>query len=122
MEDRVEFIDQVEEIKESKKGILKEVFDGSILTRDVVARQLPYLVFLAFLALVYIGNRYHAEKIVRVESGLQSEIKELRAKSISIAAELMDVSRQSEVSRLIEEKGMDLKEAVQPPKKLIIEE
>lgn len=122
MEDRVEFIDQVEEVKESKKGILKEVFDGSILTRDVVARQLPYLVFLALLALVYIGNRYHAEKIVREESGLQNEIKELRAKSISIAAELMDVSRQSEVSRLIEEKGMDLKEAVRPPKKLIIEE
>ncbi|MEA1896762.1 MAG: FtsL-like putative cell division protein [Bacteroidota bacterium] len=122
MEDRVEFIDQVEEVKESKKGILKEVFDGSILTRDAVARQLPYLVFLAFLALVYIGNRYHAEKIVREESGLQNEIKELRAKSISIAAELMDVSRQSEVSRLIAEKGMDLKEAVRPPKKLIIEE
>ncbi len=122
MEDRVEFIDQVEEVKESKKGILKEVFDGSILTRDIVARQLPFLAFLAFLALVYIGNRYHAEKIVREESGLQNEIKELRAKSISIAAELMDVSRQSEVSRLIAEKGMDLKEAVRPPKKLVIEE
>ena len=122
MEDRVEFIDQVEEVKESKKGILKEVFDGSILTRDAVARQLPYLVFLAFLAVVYIGNRYHAEKIVREESSLQNEIKELRAKSISTAAELMDISRQSEVSRLIKEKGMDLKEAVRPPKRIIVEQ
>ncbi len=121
MEDRIEFIDQIEEVKESKKGILKEVFDGSILTRDAVTRQLPFLAFLAFLALVYIGNRYHAEKIVREESKMQTEIKELRAKSISIAAELMDMSRQSEVSRLIKEKGMDLKEAVRPPNRLIVE-
>ncbi len=121
MEDRIEFIDQIEEVKESKKGILKEVFDGSILTRDAVTRQLPFLAFLAFLALVYIGNRYHAEKIVREESKMQTEIKELRAKSISIAAELMDKSRQSEVSRLIKEKGMDLKEAVRPPNRLIVE-
>ncbi len=124
MEERIEFIDQPEKSKKArtaKKGLLKGIFDGSILTRDEVAGQLPFLIFIAFLAIIYIGNRYHAEKIVREESKLQVEIRELRAKSISTAAELMDISRQSEVSRMIKERGMDLKEAVKPPKKISID-
>jgi len=119
MEERIEFIDQKEEQKEIKKGFLKGILDGSLLARDVVARQLPYIVFITFLAVIYIGNRYHAEKIVRETSRIQKEINELRSESITIAAELMDMSRQSEVEKIVNQNGLGLVVSRVPPKKLI---
>lgn len=97
---------------------LKNVLDGSILTKDVVIEQLPYLLFLTFVAVLYIGNRYHSEKIVRETSITQAELKELRAESITTASKLMYISKQSEVIKLVNKKGLELEEAVEPPKKL----
>jgi cell division protein FtsL len=122
MENRIEFIDQTEEQKEIRKGPLKELLDGSLLTREAVVRQLPYILFVTFLAVIYIGNRYHAEKVVRETTILQNQIRELRSESISIEAELMDISKQSEVVLLVQQRGLDLKESVEPPKKIIIPE
>ena len=107
--------------KTESKIPLKNVIDGSILTRDSVIDQLPYILFLTLLAVLYIGNRYHAEKIVRQSVKVQAEIKELRAESITSAAQLMNKSKQSEVANLVEEHGLGLKEAVEPPQKLIVE-
>lgn len=106
--------------KNETKIPLKNVIDGSILTRDSVIDQLPYVFFLTLIAVLYIGNRYHAEKIVRQSIKIQAELKELRAESITTASKLMFISKQSEVARLVEKKGLDLKEAVEPPKKLIV--
>ena len=122
MDERVEFIDHKVEQKEIRKGFLKELLDGSVLTTKLVTKQLPFLVFLTFLAIVYIGNRYNAEKVVRQTVFLQKRIKELKAESVSISAKLMDISKQSEVSKLISERGLDLIESVEPPKRLIITE
>ena len=99
---------------------LKNVMDGSILTRDSVINQLPYILFLTLIAVLYIGNRYHAEKIVRKTIQIQAELKELRAESITSASKLMYISKQSEVARLVNKKGLGLKEAVEPPQKLVV--
>ena len=99
---------------------LKNVIDGSILTRDAFIDQLPYILFLTLIAVLYIGNRYHAEKIVRESIKIQAELKELRAESITNAAHLMNMSKQSEVAKLVDKHGLGLKEAVEPPKKLVV--
>ncbi len=102
------------------KSTLKSILDGSILTKDGVIDQLPYFGFLTLIAVFYIANRYHAESIVRETIKLQAEIKELRAESITSASKLMYVSKQSEVLRLVNKQNLGLKEAVEPPKKLVI--
>lgn len=122
MEERIEFIDHKLEQKEIRKGFIRELLDGSVLTKGLITRQLPYLVFITLLAIIYIGNRYNAEKIVRQTVVLQSKIKELRAESVSISAKLMDVSKQSEVSKLVSERGLDLIESIEPPKRLVLTE
>jgi hypothetical protein len=104
--------------KNEGKMPLRNILDGSILTRDSVIEQLPYLLFLTLIAVFYIGNRYHAEKIVRESIQTQAELKELRAESITSASKLMFISKQSEVARLVSKQGLELKEAVEPPKKL----
>lgn len=106
--------------KNETKMPLKNVMDGSILTRDGVIDQLPYVMFLTLIAVLYIGNRYHAEKIVRETIQIQADLKELRAESITSASKLMYISKQSEVAHLVNKKGLELKEAVEPPQKLLV--
>lgn len=98
------------------------MLDGSLIANDFIVKQLPYIVFLVILAFVYIANRYHAEKVVRQNVVLQKEINELRAEAITTSSELMFISKQSEVAKLVEKRGLGLKESVEPPRKIVIEE
>ena len=94
------------------------ILDGSILSKDKVSSQIPYTLFLALLALIYIGNKYRYEKLVREGQKVQVEVKNLRAESITTAAQLMHISKQSQVARMVEEKGLGLEASVVPPKKI----
>jgi len=120
--DNVEFIDEKQERKEHKFGSVKDILDGSLIANDFILKQLPYIVFLVILAFVYIANRYHAEKMVRESIELSKEISELRSQAITISSELMFISKQSEVAKLVESRGIGLKESVEPPRKIIIED
>ncbi len=117
----IEFVDQKVEQKEIRRGSVWDVFDGTLLTRGKVVRQLPFVLFLTFLIILYIGNRYHAEQMIRETLQMQNELKELRARAISTASELEFISRQSEVARRVEEDALGLKEAVTPPFKVEVE-
>jgi len=111
---------ETEESNEEVKIPLQNVMDGSILTRKSVIDLLPYIFFLTLIAVLYIGNRYHAEKIVRRSIEIQAELKELRAEAITSASKLMFISKQSEVARLVKKNELGLEEAVEPPRKLIV--
>lgn len=121
MKDNVEFIDHKVEQKEIRKGSIREILDGSVLNSEIIIKQVPFIIFVTFIAVLYIANRYHSEKLIRQSITMQEEVKELRAEAISTSAELMNLSKQSEVLKLITDKELGLKEAVEPPKKLIIE-
>jgi hypothetical protein len=114
-----EFIDRKQEEKEIRKARFRDILDGSLLTRDNVVSQLPYILFLTLLLILYIGNRYHAERVIRQSLELQTELKELRAKAISTASELEYLSNQSQVTRLIEQKNLGLKYPEEPPVKIV---
>jgi hypothetical protein len=104
--------------KNKNKIRFKELIDGTILVRDNMIRQLPYILFLTFLGVIYIGNRFHAERMVRLINKLKIEVSDLRAEQITTTSELMNISRPSEVAALVEEKGLGLKESMEPPNKL----
>jgi len=114
-----EFVDSQQEKKELNITSVRDLLTGTILTRTAVRKQLPFILFLVFMAIVYITNRYHAEKITRKSIALQEELNELRAQYTSTASELMFLSRQSQVLRLIEENNLGLKESRVPPKKIV---
>jgi hypothetical protein len=114
----IEFVDQNQERKDYRKARFKDVLDGSLLTRENVVSQLPFVLFLTLLLVIYIGNRYHAERVIRQSLKLQTELKELRAKAISTASELEYMSNQSQVSRLVEQKNIGLKYSDKPPIKI----
>lgn len=116
----IEFDQSIEE--KDRSFSLRDLLDGNVLTRKTVLKQTRFIVLLVVIAFVSIANRNHAEKLVIRLNRLQGDVKELRAKSITISSDLVRISRQSEVARMVERYGLGLEESLEPPKKLIIEE
>lgn len=102
-------------------SFIKELLSGSMVSEKIILKNLGYISLITFLAAVYIGNRFHAEKITRESTRLQREVKDLRAESLSTSADLMDISKRSEVFTLIREKGLNLEELKTPPFKLLVD-
>ncbi len=102
-------------------SFLKELLSGSMVTEKIILKNLWYILFITLLAAIYIGNRFHAEKVTRESTRLQREVKELRAESLSTSADLMYLSRQSVVYRLVMERGLGLEELKTPPYKLLVD-
>jgi hypothetical protein len=102
-------------------SFMKELLSGSMVSEKIILKNLGYVLFVTILAAIYIGNRFHAEKITRESTRLQREVKDLRAEALSTSADLMYVSRQSEVYRLVKEKGLNLEELKTPPYKLLVD-
>lgn len=107
-----------QDARDLSKFRIRELLDGTILVRENVLKQLPFVLFLTFLGIIYIGNRFHAERMVRKISEMKTEVGNLRSEEITITSELMNISRPSEVAALVASKNMGLKESMVPPKKI----
>ena len=105
--------------KDSK--VIRELLDGSLLTKKAVVEQLPYIFFLIVLTFLYIANRYHAEHLAMETARLQKEIRDLRSESISIASEYMYLTKQAEIQTLVDAKQMGLRMSDQIPGKVEVE-
>lgn len=116
-ERNIEFDTSMEERDQSFS--FRDLLDGNVLTRKVVLKQSRFILLLVVIAFFSIANRNHAEKTVIRLNQLQGDVKELRAQSITISSDLVRISRQSEVVRLVTRYELGLEENLEPPKKLI---
>ncbi|MBN1388303.1 MAG: hypothetical protein JW965_07645 [Bacteroidales bacterium] len=108
-------------VKQHKReGFVKSLFSGSLFSEKIILGNLPYLLFLTALGALYIANRFHAEKIIRKTDLLQEEVKELRAEAMATTSELMYLSKQSQVKKLVNQRGLELEELNEPPYKIVI--
>jgi hypothetical protein len=118
--------EKIEEIKEEKPpkvsigALLKDLMSGSTITERIILKNLSYILMLTLLGAIYIGNRFHAEKLTRETARLSREVKDLRSESLSTSADLMYASKQSEVFRLVRERELNLEELREPPFELIV--
>jgi len=99
---------------------IMQFLSGNILTKDIIKKHLWYFLFLVALSVIYINNKYQTEGLLINIIRLQAEVKECRDRSVSYAAELMSLSRESEVIKIVKEKNLNLQELKTPPEKLEI--
>ena len=98
------------------------VMSGEVFGSEELIKHLPYVVFLVFLGLIYIGVGFSAEGSVRQINKDKSELKEMRSEYITIKSDLMYATKQSELIKILHAKGLTLEESFQPPKKIEITE
>ncbi len=90
----------------AKRKGLGSLLELSFWTSDIVLKNLTFVMFIGFLAFIYIANAHLAERNVREIQELQQELKELRWYYRSLEAENMYNSQQSEVVERVREDGL----------------
>ncbi|MGB4776288.1 MAG: FtsL-like putative cell division protein [Daejeonella sp.] len=94
------------------------IFTEGVISKQAATGMLPFIIFVAFLAMIYIANRHFAENNIREIDKLNKQVRELNWDFKTLKADLMLKSTQTEVSKQVDILG--LKEPIEPPKKIII--
>ncbi|MXV52770.1 hypothetical protein GS399_17490 [Pedobacter sp. HMF7647] len=105
---------------ELPRNFVTNFFSDGFISKDYATQMLPFIIFLAFLCMIYIGNRHFAETNIRNIDKVSKEVKELSWDFKTLKAELMLKSTQTEVARRVDTLG--LKEPVEPPVKIVLNE
>ena len=92
----------------------KDIISGDILEKGETSKLFPLLTWMTLLAFLYITNSYQAEEKSREINRKQNELKELRYQYISKKSRLMNMSKQSEVEKILNKRGF--KENIEPLK------
>lgn len=86
---------------------------GEFLARSVLRKELPYLLLLAVLGTLYIGNAYRAEKKMMEIRKLQEKTKDMYTRYIALKSELMFTLTRSEIEAALAEEG--IRQMTSPP-------
>ena len=76
------------------------------LNYGAIVKQVPYLLFLSALAVVYIYNGHQADKLVRKTSKATRELKDLKSEYKSVTGDVLLRSRQSELVEAVKPLGL----------------
>ena len=110
----IEFVD-VKEQRSKVKVSFKDVMTGSAQLRAFLLTHLWVIIYIAFLGFLYISNHYALERQTKYYLKLAEQVKNLKAEATTTSAELMGLSSQTSVRKEVERRGLDLKEATNPP-------
>lgn len=108
--------------KKKRKSIIKGLISGTYISETLILNNIRYVVLLAVLAVIFISNKFQAERVEREVIKLEQEVRDLRAEALSASAELGTVSRQSEVYDLVKQRGLGLQELREPPYRIVVNE
>lgn len=103
--------------KEYVPGFFVTFFTKGVVSKETATEALPFIIFIAFLGMMYIGNRHNAENNIRKIDKLSKEVKELSWDFKTLKADLMFRSKQTEVIKQVDS-VLGLKVPVQPPIKI----
>ena len=104
-------------MKKGRRITAKDIISGQAGS-FLVMNNIPFIIFLAFLATIYIANSRYAERNLRDIQTVQKEVKELNYKYMDLKSTLMQSSMQSEVAKKVQESG--LKELTDKPYKIVV--
>jgi len=111
-----------EKSKTSYKTFMKEIFDGTILTKGFFVRNFKIILIVVAGMLFYIGNHYSVIMNLNEIDKLQKDLADVKYEALTQSSKLMRESRQSRIREMVQEKGMELEDSQIPPYKINIDE
>jgi hypothetical protein len=109
-----------EDFSDIKSSTVRDILNGNILTKKFFQKQYGLIIMIAVLVFLYVDNRYQCENQQAREIELKKKIQDVKYESLTISAELMEISRQSNVMKKVNESGLPLVESTTPP--IVIED
>lgn len=90
----------------SKKMSVGNMFAFGNMGASLILKNLPFVLFLGFLTVIYIANAHFAEKQIRQIQTLQQDVKDLKRQYNSLKSENMYNSRLVEIEENVEDLGL----------------
>jgi hypothetical protein len=109
-----------EDFSDIKSSSVRDILNGNILTKRFFQKQYGLVLMIAVLAFLYVDNRYYCETQLAKEIDLKKKILDVKYESLTNSAELMKISRQSNVLEMINQRGVNLIQTATPP--IVIED
>jgi len=102
-----------EDVKISEQIVGKKLDWKRFLSHQWVVKNIPFFLFLAVLAVLYIYNGHYEDKMTRKIGATEKHIKELEYEYKTIKSEVIFRSKASELAKAVEPLG--LKELITAP-------
>ena len=96
------------------KYSLKDILSGNVLSQDWFKSKYKLIVMISVLIFLYIYSGYQSQRQQRALNDLQKELLDVQMTRMTVNSELMDKSRQSSISALLQAKGSAVKENKTP--------
>jgi hypothetical protein len=104
--------DKKEREEEATKTSVAKGF-GGLLKSGWIAKNIPFFLFLTFLAVLYIANGHYGDKTIRKINKVSKDLKELQYEYKTLKADVMFRSKESELVKAVAPLG--LKTLEEPP-------
>lgn len=93
---------------------MQDILNGNIFTKGWMKRQYKLFFLIFVLMIVYIFEGYQAQSRQARLVQLRRDIKDAQYEYLSISAELSEMTRQSAISKKLQEAGSNVKESNLP--------
>ena len=88
-------------------GLIREVISGEILAREALVRQVPFLLYGAFLTILYLALGYQTERILREKQRTLEKLEEATAEEKTLRSDFESQLQQSRLARSTAELGLE---------------
>jgi len=102
---------------ESKKNFSAKKKRRRLRYNDWIVKNIPFYLFTAMLAVIYIANGHYADKMVMEINSTAKNLKEKEYEFKTVKRDVIFRSKESELAKAVEPLG--LKELLVPPVRLI---
>ncbi|GAT61728.1 FtsL-like putative cell division protein [Paludibacter jiangxiensis] len=116
--DSTEQTTQPKETAKTKQWSFRQWMSGDILTTDFFRGQIFLFLLLCVIAIFYIDNRFACEQQIVKINRLKEQLTNAKYESLTTSSILMQISRQSQVSVEVTNKGIDLQPSSEPAIKI----
>ena len=102
---------------ENKKKYFRKRNRRSLLYNKWLVKNIPFYLFVAALAVIYIANGHYADKTIRKINSTAKHLKEMEYEFKTVKRDVIFRSKESELAKAVEPLG--LKELLVPPVRII---
>jgi cell division protein FtsL len=110
----------MEATKKRNMFTLAELLNGKFFESEWFIRNKLLLFILFLMMLANIMVRYKTAKVLREVDSMEQEVKELRAHSIAVSANIIKLTRPSEILDRIKSSNLGLETSKVPPRRIYV--
>ncbi len=97
---------------------LSNILTGKIISNDIIKKRATVIISVVGIIVLYLFTMFYYQYTYRELLRAKKELTIVRAKSSTINAEKVRLTRESNIMRMIEEKNIPLVKNNEPPKKI----